>query len=75
VETKPGAIPAHYLYPCTLFAHREEHIVSTVLGSCVAVCEPDALLLLETDMEILHDRCTRCGACRNVCPSEAIVSE
>ena len=34
----PGPIPSHYLYPCMLFTHREEHVVSTVLGSCVAVC-------------------------------------
>lgn len=28
----------HYLYPGTLFAHREPHQVTTVLGSCVSVC-------------------------------------
>lgn len=28
----------HYLYPGTLFAHRSPHLVTTVLGSCVAVC-------------------------------------
>jgi chemotaxis protein CheD len=28
----------HYLYPGTLFAHREPHLVTTVLGSCVSVC-------------------------------------
>ena len=28
----------HYLYPGTLFTHREPHIVTTVLGSCVSVC-------------------------------------
>ena len=28
----------HYLYPCMLFAEAEPHRVTTVLGSCVAVC-------------------------------------
>jgi len=28
----------HYLLPGNLFAHREAHIVTTVLGSCVSVC-------------------------------------
>lgn len=31
-------LPTHYLYPGTLFAHRQPHLVTTVLGSCVAVC-------------------------------------
>ena len=33
-----AAISRHYLYPGTLFAHREPHLVTTVLGSCVSVC-------------------------------------
>jgi chemotaxis protein CheD len=37
----PDGIPGHFLYPCTLFIHRQEHLVSTVLGSCVAVCLRD----------------------------------
>jgi chemotaxis protein CheD len=28
----------HYLYPGTLFVHKEQHLVTTVLGSCVSVC-------------------------------------
>lgn len=28
----------HYLYPGTLFVHRQPHLITTVLGSCVAVC-------------------------------------
>lgn len=39
VETAPGR---HYLYPGTLFVHREPHVVTTVLGSCVSVCLWDA---------------------------------
>lgn len=33
-----AAVSRHYLYPGTLFAHREPHLVTTVLGSCVSVC-------------------------------------
>ena len=29
---------SHYLLPGNLFAHREAHIVTTVLGSCISVC-------------------------------------
>lgn len=28
----------HYLFPSTLFADKQRHLVDTVLGSCVAVC-------------------------------------
>ena len=28
----------HYLYPGTIFTHRDRHLVTTILGSCVAVC-------------------------------------
>lgn len=31
-------MPKYYLYPSTLFAQKEGHMVTTVLGSCVAVC-------------------------------------
>ena len=36
----------HYLYPGNLFAHREPHVVTTVLGSCVSVCFWDCKLLV-----------------------------
>ena len=36
MDTVP--LPTHYLYPGTLFVHRQPHLVTTVLGSCVAVC-------------------------------------
>ncbi len=39
--TEPGS---HFLYPSTLFASREPYIVSTILGSCVAVCIYDTVL-------------------------------
>ncbi|MDT8442685.1 MAG: chemotaxis protein CheD [Desulfuromonadales bacterium] len=32
------AMARHYLYPGTLFVHRQPHLVTTVLGSCVSVC-------------------------------------
>ncbi|MGE0078081.1 MAG: chemotaxis protein CheD [Bacteroidales bacterium] len=31
-------IRQHYLYPAALFAEGDPHVVSTILGSCVAVC-------------------------------------
>lgn len=31
-------VKTHYLYPGEIFAHREPHTVTTVLGSCVSVC-------------------------------------
>lgn len=31
-------IKTHYLFPGTIFAHKDQHLVTTVLGSCVAVC-------------------------------------
>lgn len=34
--------PRIYLYPGRLFSSREPHVVTTVLGSCVAVCLWDA---------------------------------
>ena len=37
-------INEHYLYPGTLFAHQEQHVVTTVLGSCVSVCLWDSKL-------------------------------
>ena len=36
--TNIGSLPKFYLYPSTLFIKKEGHIVTTVLGSCVAVC-------------------------------------
>ena len=34
----------HYLYPAALFADKKPHKVSTVLGTCVAVCLHDTKL-------------------------------
>jgi chemotaxis protein CheD len=36
-------ISTHFLYPSALFASRERHKVSTILGSCVAVCLYDPI--------------------------------
>lgn len=36
--TVTATMPKYYLYPSTLFAQKEGHMVTTVLGSCVAVC-------------------------------------
>ena len=35
-------VKTHFLYLSSLFASNEPHIVSTILGSCVAVCLFDA---------------------------------
>lgn len=35
---------SHYLHPGNLFAHRTPHVVTTILGSCVAVCLWDPVL-------------------------------
>ncbi|MFH0921767.1 MAG: 4Fe-4S binding protein [Fibrobacterota bacterium] len=44
-------------------------------GSCVAVCKPDALLLLENAMQIDLERCTACGRCTIICPFRALTLE
>jgi chemotaxis protein CheD len=31
-------IDTHYLFPSTLFAEKQSHLVDTILGSCVALC-------------------------------------
>ena len=35
---------SHYLHPGNLFAHKNPHVVTTILGSCVAVCLWDPVL-------------------------------
>ncbi|MDD2549214.1 MAG: chemotaxis protein CheD [Bacteroidales bacterium] len=37
-------IATHFLFPSTIFVNREPHRVSTILGSCVAVCVYDPVL-------------------------------
>jgi len=34
----------HFLYPAALFASRTPHMVTTILGSCVAICLYDPIL-------------------------------
>ena len=38
ISPQPELPKRHYLYPGTLFVHREPHLVTTILGSCVSVC-------------------------------------
>lgn len=39
MQTDPNPeVKKHYLYPGTIFTHRDRHLVTTILGSCVAVC-------------------------------------
>ena len=42
--TKETVYNKHYLYPSAIFADEEPHKVSTVLGTCVAVCLHDTKL-------------------------------
>lgn len=37
----PEEIPKHHLYPCMIFWHPQEYAVTTILGSCVALCLRD----------------------------------
>jgi chemotaxis protein CheD len=42
--TADDELKQHYLFPGNLFVHREPHLITTVLGSCVAVCLWDPML-------------------------------
>lgn len=44
IKEKEEIYLKHYLYPSALFAHKKPHKVSTVLGTCVAVCLHDPTL-------------------------------
>lgn len=44
LEQDETAIGQHYLLPGNLFVHREPHVITTVLGSCVSVCLWDCVL-------------------------------
>lgn len=35
---EPASVPKHFLFPGTIAVHAQEHEVTTVLGSCIAVC-------------------------------------
>ncbi len=37
-------------------------------GTCVAVCEPDAIDLFYNDILINNDKCVNCLKCVHVCP-------
>jgi len=42
--TTDDELKQYYLYPGNLFVHRDPHIITTVLGSCVSVCLWDQVL-------------------------------
>ncbi|MDZ5035341.1 4Fe-4S dicluster domain-containing protein, partial [Clostridium perfringens] len=44
------------------------------LGSCVNVCEFDALEIINGIAKVNVDKCTNCGACINICPKGLIES-
>ena len=37
-------------------------------GTCVAVCDGDAIDLFHEDIRINHPKCVRCMKCVQVCP-------
>jgi chemotaxis protein CheD len=37
-DEKPAAAPKHFLYPGQLFVSRDPVIITTILGSCAALC-------------------------------------
>jgi len=39
-------VKTYFLHPGVLFAQKEQHIVTTVLGSCVSVCLWDPVLMI-----------------------------
>jgi ferredoxin len=41
-------------------------------GACVAVCPPQAILLLDAHLQIDDEACTSCGRCVRVCPVHAL---
>lgn len=44
-------------------------------GTCVAVCQPDAIFLTERDIVIDREKCTECENCIVVCPVGAVRRE
>ena len=41
-------------------------------GTCVAVCEKDAIELTEFELIIDEEKCVLCMSCVDVCPFEAL---
>ncbi len=37
-DEKPASAPKHFLYPGQLFVSREPAVITTILGSCAALC-------------------------------------
>ncbi len=44
----------------------------TLCGGCVPVCDPDAIAVFETFLEIDLSRCRLCGDCVRGCPTGAL---
>ncbi|MGL4848823.1 MAG: RnfABCDGE type electron transport complex subunit B [Clostridium sp.] len=42
------------------------------LGSCVRVCEFDALEIIDGIAKVNEEKCTNCGACQKICPKGLI---
>ena len=53
-----------------------EPCIDTKDASCVDVCPVGAIAGERKAPHIIDgERCTRCGACKNVCPTEAVLVE
>jgi chemotaxis protein CheD len=37
-DEKPTAVPRHFLYPGQIYVSREPAVITTILGSCAALC-------------------------------------
>lgn len=42
------------------------------LGSCVSVCQFDAIHIVDGIAVVDEEKCTACGRCRNICPKNVI---
>jgi electron transport complex protein RnfB len=75
-EQKLGRVPYEGVQKCS-----EAHAIGTTmactygclgLGDCAAVCDFDALHMIDGKPVIDYEKCTGCGACVNACPRNII---
>lgn len=60
-------------YPYPLVVHRVVHCFHCAEAPCIAVCPTEALIRDELEyVQVVGERCVRCGACIEACPFGAI---
>lgn len=60
-------------YPHPLVVHRVVHCFHCAKAPCVTVCPSEALVRDGQGLvQVVSERCVRCGACVEVCPFRAI---